>query len=61
MPAEPTPPAAPGGLPPRVDAAIAASIAAIGGDTVADDDPAARRATVVIRAIQAHRAPATEG
>ncbi|HEX7135675.1 MAG TPA: hypothetical protein VF228_24065 [Iamia sp.] len=50
MPADP--------LPPRVTAAIAASVAAIAGDPVAEDDPAAHRAAVVIRAIQAHRAEA---
>ena len=50
----------PADLPPRVVAAIEASMAAIADAPVAEDDPAAHRAAVVIRAIQAHR-PVTEG
>ncbi len=42
-------------LPPAASAAIEASLAAVAGEPVAEDDPAARRAAVVIRAIQAHR------
>lgn len=55
MPADPPPPVDAGGLPPRVTAAIAASLTAIAGEPVAEDDPAAHRAAVVIRAVQAHR------
>jgi len=45
-----------------VVAAIEASVAAIAGEPVAGDDPAARRAAAVIRAIQAQaRASASEG
>lgn len=62
MPAAPPPPAATGDLPPRVAAAIAASVAAIAGRPVDEADPAAHRAVTVIRAIQAHaQAPAVEG
>jgi hypothetical protein len=51
----------PADLPPAVAAAIEASMAAMAGEPVAEDDPAAHRAAVVIRAIQAHRRPAPEG
>ncbi|HEU5151867.1 MAG TPA: hypothetical protein VFU19_15325 [Iamia sp.] len=51
----------PADLPPSVVAAIEASVAAIAGEPVAEDDPSAHRAAVVIRAIQAHRPPAAEG
>lgn len=56
-----TVPDVPADLPPSVVAAIEASVAAIAGEPVAEDDPSAHRAAVVIRAIQAHRPPAAEG
>ncbi len=40
-------------IPARAATAIEAALAAIDGRPVAEDDPAARRAAVVIRAIQA--------
>lgn len=46
----------PADLPPRVTTAIEAAVAAVAGRPVAEDDPAAHRAAVVIRAIQQRRA-----